>query len=80
MYPVFPVEAARDELVASLKSIILSRLGQTEVEGEVLTCQCFLPLSLHHTLSRFALSLSLSHSHTFVLALWRVRANLGAGP
>ena len=37
MYPVFPVEAARDELVASLKSIILSRLGLTEVEGKVLS-------------------------------------------
>ena len=35
LYPVFPVEAAKDELVATLKSIILSRLGLTEVEGEM---------------------------------------------
>ena len=34
MFPVFPVEAARDELVATLKSIIISRLGLTEVGGE----------------------------------------------
>ena len=70
LYPVFPVEAARDELVATLKSIILSRLGLTEVEGEgfewrrflalYLPFFLFLPLSLPFS-SLFALPLSLAH-------------------
>ena len=35
MHPVFPLEAARDELVGSLRMIIISRLGLTEMEGEI---------------------------------------------
>lgn len=36
MYPVFPLEVARDELVGSLRTTIISRLGLTEMGGEIL--------------------------------------------